>query len=205
VEKDSLSSPEDDLSIDKTSCGDGLKLPDELPIDSQIPQWRTISQHQRKKGDTRKKLHLLACRLQEMSFGADWTSPPSGPVKTPGPIATEVSRTWTGSTRMAVDTEDNQGDDVVGDGDAGGNDNPNPPSPAAPPSQPPAGGSTDTPGGGDDPDGGDDNMENSDSDESSTDSDDSNEDEPEDPKWAGTVKFYKAQMLDSDKSKVVHK
>ena len=42
AEKDALSSPEDDSSIDETPCGDGLKLPGKLPVDSQIPQWHTF-------------------------------------------------------------------------------------------------------------------------------------------------------------------
>ena len=143
AEKDALSYPEDDSSLDETPCGDGSKLPGELPVNSQIPHWCTLVRRLRKKGDTRKKLHLFARRLQEMSFGADRTSPPSGPVKTPGPIATEMSWMLSGPARMTIDAEDNQGDDVAGDGDAEGNNAPNPPPPAVPPTQPPADGTTD--------------------------------------------------------------
>jgi hypothetical protein len=82
-----------------------------------------------------------------MSFGADRMSQLSGPVKTPGPIATEAS--WTRvTTRTNVNPEDNQGDDVAVNGDARGHDALNLSPPAAPPTQPPADGGTDAPGGG---------------------------------------------------------
>ena len=126
-------------------------------------------------------------------FLPDRTSPSSGLVKTPGPIATEMSQTWSGPTRMAVDTEDNQEDDIAGDGDAGGNNATNLPLPAVPPTQPPAGSGGDAPGGGDDPDNGDENMEDNDSNKSSRSSDASDEGKPEDPEWVGMGKFYKAQ------------
>ena len=164
VEKDALSSPKDDSSLDETPSGDWPKLPDKLPFDSQIPQWRTLSQCLRKKGDTRKKLHLLAHRLQEMSLGADQTTPPSGAVKNPGPNATEMSWMWSGTARMAVDTEDNQGDNFAGNGDAGGNNAPNPPPPAALLTEPPADGGANVLRGGDDLHDGDENMEGNNSD-----------------------------------------
>ena len=54
AEKDALSSPEDDLSLDEPPCGDGPNIPSELPVDSQILQWGTLCRCPRKKGDTRK-------------------------------------------------------------------------------------------------------------------------------------------------------
>ena len=65
---------------------------------------------------------------------------------------------------MAVDTEDNQGDYIAGNGDAGGNIAPNPPPPAAPPTEPPAGGGDNVLREGDDLHDGDENMEGNNSD-----------------------------------------
>jgi hypothetical protein len=122
VEKDILSSPEDDLSLDETPCGDGHNTPGELHVNSHIPQWCTLCPWLRKKGDTRKKLYLLTHRFKGMPFGADRVSLPSGPVKTPGPIATEASWTLIGAARAAANLKDNQGDGVTGGGDARGHD-----------------------------------------------------------------------------------
>jgi hypothetical protein len=94
---------------------------------------------------------------------------------------------------MAVDTEDNQGDDVAGDGDARGNNALNLLPPAGLPAQPSSGGGANIPGGGDDPNGGDDDTEKPDSNESSSESDDHDEDEADDLEWAGMGKFYKAK------------
>ena len=165
AEKDALSSPDDDSLLDETPGGDGHKVPGKLPINLQILQWHTLGRCLRKKGDTRKNLHLLAHRFWGMSFHADWVSPPSGPVKTPGPIAMEASRMQAASARMAIDSRDNQGDDVAGDRDAGGNNAPNPILHA--PTQPPAGGGVDAPGGGANPNEGDDDIEDDDPEESS--------------------------------------
>ena len=128
-----------------------------------------------------------------MSFGTDWVLPPSSPIKTPWPTATDASRTQIGPARTTIDTKDHQGDNVAGDGDAGGNSAPNLPLPAAPPAQPHAGGGADAPGGGNDPDNGDDDMEDPDSNESNRSLSVSDEGDPEDPKQAGTGKFYNAQ------------
>jgi hypothetical protein len=38
AEKDILFSPEDDLSLDETQCGEEHIIPGDLPVDSQIPQ-----------------------------------------------------------------------------------------------------------------------------------------------------------------------
>jgi len=129
-----------------------------------------------------------------MSVGAGQTSPPNRLVKTPGPMATEVSRTWVTATRAAANQEDNQGDDVAGDGDARGQDAPNLPLPAAPPAQPSAGsGGVDVPGGGNELEDGDDDMGDPDSEESESEPDATDDGEPEDPENAGNGKFYKAQ------------
>jgi hypothetical protein len=192
TEKDILSSPEDDSSLDETPYGEG-NIPSELPVDSQLPQWHTRSLQLRKKGDTRKKLHLLACQFKGMSFGADWVFPPSSPVKTPRPIAMEASWMRVGAARATANLKDNQGDDVAGDRYAGGLGAPNPRPPAASPAQPPAGSGADASGGGDDPHDGDEDAEGNDSDESSSDLDAPDEDDPEDPEQAGMGKFYKAQ------------
>jgi hypothetical protein len=128
------------------------------------------------------------------------TSPPSGPVKTPGPTATEASRTRVVVTRAVVNQVDNQEDDVAGDGDVGGSNATNLPPPAAPPKQPPAGGGAEVPeGGGDDPDDGDEDMEDNDSKESESEPDATDDGQPEDPENAGNGKFYKAQTPNGKK------
>lgn len=85
-----------------------------------------------------------------------------------------------GPARLAIDSEDNQGDDVARDLDAGGNNAPNPPVPAAPPTKPPAGGSANALEEGANPTRGDDNMNDNDSNEPSNRSDAPDDSKPED-------------------------
>ena len=40
AEKGALSSPEDDLSLDESPCGDGRTVSVELPVDRLVPSWR---------------------------------------------------------------------------------------------------------------------------------------------------------------------
>jgi hypothetical protein len=104
AEKDILYSPEDDSSLDENPCGEEHIIPSDLPVDSHIPQWHTLGRWLRKKGNTKKKLHLLAHRFRGMPFGADQVFLPSGPVKALGPIATQAARMWVGAARMTLRT-----------------------------------------------------------------------------------------------------
>jgi hypothetical protein len=140
AEKDILSSPEDDSSLDETSCGEECNIPSKLPVDSQLPQWHTLSRWLKKKGDTRKKLHLLERQFKGMSFGADRMPPPSSPIKSHGRLPRRYQGHILEPQEQPTNLEDNQGDAVAREGDAGGNDalNPPPPAVAVPHTQPSA-------------------------------------------------------------------
>jgi len=188
-----------DSSINESQNGDGCPPPCELLVYYHFSKCHTLGRQLRKNGGSSRKLCHLAHRLKEMSFGGNRTSPPSGPVKTPGPIASQAMRQQVrrrATAPMAVDRPgDNDDDDQAEAGNPGGNCAP--PPPAAPPTNQPNGGGTSAAGGdeGDPNNDGDDDSddkEDEDTDDSSAGSTESKA-QSEDPENAGTGKFYMAQ------------
>ena len=189
AEKGALSSPEDDLSLDESPCGDGRTVSVELPVDRLVPSWRRHGRHNKGRGRRGLNLTSLARRLTRLSFGHELEVPPSGPVDPPGPVGTTLGRYPKGPKRYGYarapaaaqageGKEPEESDSDASDGA------PTPPNqgPAAPP------------GGGDEdpPDDGDGDASDGSSSASEMEEDDE-ADQPEDPERAGTGKYYKPQ------------
>lgn len=109
--------------MDESPTGDESTSMFELRGVSHFPQWHVLGQQLMKIGGSSSNLCPLACLLKEMSFGGNWKSPPSRPLNSPGPNASQASRQQ-GRKKSAIpmdsdEPKDNEKDNGAGDGSTG--------------------------------------------------------------------------------------